>query len=196
MTATPNEMWQELHDGLRGFIAKRVGNSAEVDDLLQEVFLRMHQSIESVKDRGRLVSWVYQITRHVIVDHYRGTERRREIAVGDASDVETAGAYPATTLVEEDGIGQERAELARCLRPMLEQLGEDYRVALRLVELEGLTQQEAAKRVGLTTSGMKSRVQRGRQQLRRLLDECCVIQLDARRAIASHAVRDRKRCRC
>lgn len=60
-----------------------------------------------------------------------------------------------------------------------------YREALTLTELEGLTQKEAAEMIGISLSGMKSRVQRGRERLRTLFDECCEIGVDARgRAIA------------
>jgi RNA polymerase sigma-70 factor, ECF subfamily len=190
------ELWQQVHDGLRAFIAKRIDNEAEVDDILQEVFLRMHRGIDSLKDRGRVVSWVYQITRHAIVDHYRGAERR-EIPAGLAADMEMIPTARSTALVADSkGSGEFRLELAGCLRPMIDQLNKEYREALLLVELEGLTQQAAAKRIGLSLSGMKSRVQRGRRQLKRKLDECCLIQLDQRHGIADYTVRDPKHSPC
>ena len=180
MATTVTQLWQQVHDGLRAFIVKRVADEAEVDDILQEVFLRMHRGIDSLKDPRRVVSWVYQITRHAIVDHYRAPERRRELPAGLAADIEATGAPPTTSVVLDSGDSDEhRAELAACLRPMIDQLTKDYREALMLVELEGLTQQAAAKRIGLSLSGMKSRVQRGRQQLKRKLEECCLIQLSA-----------------
>ena len=197
MDTTVTEIWQQLHDALRAFIAKRVADETEVDDILQEVFLRMHRGIDSLKDRGRVVSWVYQITRHALVDHYRAPQRRRELPAGLAVDMEAAG-IALTTPVIADGkdSGEHRAELAGCLRPMIDQLAKDYREALILVELEGLTQQAAAKRIGLSLSGMKSRVQRGRRQLKRELDECCLIQLDQRAGVADYTIRDPKRSPC
>jgi RNA polymerase sigma-70 factor, ECF subfamily len=197
MATTVTQLWQQVHDGLRAFIVKRVADEAEVDDILQEVFLRMHRGIDGLKDPRRVVSWVYQITRHAIVDHYRAPERRRELPAGLAADIEATGTAPTTSVVLESGDSDEhRAELAGCLRPMIDQLAKDYREALMLVELEGLTQQAAAKRIGLSLSGMKSRVQRGRQQLKRKLDECCLIQLDPRHRIAHYTVRDPKRSPC
>jgi len=58
------------------------------------------------------------------------------------------------------------------------------------VELEGLTHQAAAKRLGLSVSGMKSRVQRGRKQLKQMLQDCCLIQLDRRSGVADYELRD------
>jgi len=191
MTQDVKDIWQEVHRRLRTFIARRVANEAEVEDILQEVFLRLHRRLDSLKDPRRLVSWVFQITRHAIADFYRAPEPKREVPAGLAADMEAAHpatAQPLTGLSADSG--QLHEELAACMRPMIEQLSTQYREAVTLVELEGLTQQAAAKRLGLSVSGMKSRVQRGRQQLKRLLDECCVIHLDRRRRVAEYAVRD------
>ncbi len=187
MDATATEVWQQVQAGLRSFIANRVANEAAVDDILQDVFLRMHRRIDSLKDPRKVVSWVYQITRNTIVDYYRSPERRREIPMGLAGDMDDRG---STELFSADESGRLRTELAACLRPMLNRLSNDYRDAVALVELEGFTQQAAAKRLGLSLSGMKSRVQRGRRQLKQMLDECCLIQLDRRRGVIDYDVRD------
>lgn len=178
------ERWQQVHDGLKAFIRKRVSNKAETEDILQEVFLRVHSHINGLKDPDRLVSWIYQITRHVIIDHYRLSERRREIPIGLVTDLNEDAADSSFEL-ESDA----KTELSGCLRPMLDRLSGEYREAIRLVELEGLTQQEAATRLGLSVPGMKSRVQRGRKQLRKLLDDCCVIELDSRQGVTDFTLR-------
>ena len=192
MATTATEVWQQVHDGLRAFIAKRVANEAEVEDILQDVFLRMHQRIDGLKDPRRVVSWIYQITRHAIIDHYRRPQHHREMPVGLASDMEATGLAPATLAVGREADSSElRVELSGCLRPMIERMAKDYREAVTLVELEGLTQRAAAQRMGLSLSGMKSRVQRGRKQLKQLLDACCLIQLDRRGGVADYDVRDK-----
>lgn len=189
MTQSVQEIWSNVRDGLRAFIAKRVGSQAKVEDILQEVFLRMYRKLDGLKDPHRLRSWLFQITRHAIIDHYRTLARQRELSVGLADDLDSALSAAALITSAEDS-GQLRTELAGCLRPMIERLADPYREAVTLVELEGLTQAAAAKRLGLSVSGMKSRVQRGRRQLKRMLEECCVIQLDRRRGIADYTLRD------
>ena len=196
MATTGSEIWQQVHHGLRAFIAKRVADETDVDDILQEVFLHVHRGIEQLKDPQRVLAWVYQITRHAIVDHYRAPQRRRELPVGLAADMDVTGIAPTAFGAADEDSGEHRSELAGCLRPLIDQLGKDYREALMLVELEGLTQQAAAQRIGISLSGMKSRVQRGRQQLKRKLDDCCLIQLDQRRGVADYTVRDPKRSTC
>ncbi|HSE60468.1 MAG TPA: RNA polymerase sigma factor SigZ [Nitrospiraceae bacterium] len=188
MAEAVTEIWQQVHDSLRAFIAKRVANDAEAEDILQEVFLRIHRRLDSVNDPRRLVSWVYQITRHAIIDHYRANGKRMERQVGLAGELEALPTSASLNKPAED-TGRLRAELAGCLRPMIAQLPPDYREAVTLVELDGLTQQEAATRMELSLSGMKSRVQRGRRQLKQMLDDCCLIQLDGRRGVADFEVR-------
>lgn len=191
MTKTTEELWQLVHDGLRTFIAKRVNDQGHVDDILQDVFVRVHRQIDSVSDPGRLVSWIYQITRNAIVDHYRKPGRQREIPSGLSAELEVIVEVSETSTATHHGdAGEPRAELAACLRPMIERLSQDYRDAITLVEIDGLTQQAAAEQMGLSLSGMKSRVQRGRARLKEMLNDCCVIQLDRRRAVVDYDVRD------
>ena len=189
MEADAQEIWQQIHHGLRAFIAKRVANEAEADDIVQDVWLKMQRGLDGLKDRSRLVSWIYQIARHAIIDHYRAPGRLREMPAGLAADLEAYQSLSPRQTASED-TRQLRTELAGCLRPMIERLSKDYRQAVMLVEVEGFTQQASAKRLGLSLSGMKSRVQRGRKQLKQMLDECCLIQLDRRRGVIDYEVRD------
>jgi RNA polymerase sigma-70 factor (ECF subfamily) len=172
------EIWQQVHERLRAFIAKRVGNESEADDLLQEVFMRVHRHIDELREPDRLVSWVFQITRHVLIDYYRAPGRRRELPSGSAEDM-----APMHSDLLEEPEAVAGLELSGCLRPMIERLQPEYRQAVTLIELEGLTQKQAADRLGLSLPGMKSRVQRGRKQLKMLLEECCVIELDGRNGV-------------
>jgi RNA polymerase sigma-70 factor (ECF subfamily) len=177
-------MWQHVHAELKAFIAKRVRIEAEADDILQDVFLRVHRHIMELHHPDRLTAWIYQITRRVIVDYYRSPKRRREISVGLAADLheDVAG---SDDVMETNA----KTDLSGCLRPMLNRLLAEYRDAIRLVEIEGLTHQQAARQLGLSVPGMKSRVQRGRQQLRNLLRECCVIKLDRRGGVNEYRLR-------
>ena len=184
MATRTEELWQGMHDGLRAFIAKRVSDQSHAEDILQEAFVRVHRQLESVNDPRRIVSWIYQVTRNAIIDYYRKPGRRHEIPAGLSADIEAFGGERQEESVD-SGL-----ELAGCLRPMVERLSQDYRDAINLVELEGLTQQDAAKRMGISLSGMKSRVQRGRKQLKQMLDDCCLIELDRRGAVIDYEVRD------
>jgi RNA polymerase sigma-70 factor (ECF subfamily) len=195
-TATAAELrWQELRANLRAFVGRRVANQADVDDLVQRVLLQVLTGLRSLRDVERLHAWVYRVARNVIVDYYRSPAVRRERPSGDTVDLASANESAESILREDD----ERAalrELATCLLPMMRQLSPTYQDALRMADLEGVTQAEAARRAGVSVSGMKSRVQRARQQLRTIVEECCRVDLDRRGSITAFASRRPERCTC
>jgi RNA polymerase sigma-70 factor (ECF subfamily) len=79
---------------------------------------------------------------------------------------------------------------------MIERLSGEYRQAVILVDLEGIAQQEAAAQLGLSLSGMKSRVQRGRRQLKGMLEDCCTIELDRRHGVVDFDLRNQQDNSC
>lgn len=162
--------WRELEAKLRPFIARRVRSEVDVDDIVQDVFLRMQRGLAGLRDEERFGPWVYQVARSAIVDHQRVAAKHRVV------DAERSEDIPLD--VDDDRGVQE--ELAGYLAPFVAMLPSPYREALTLVELEGLTQKQAAEMLGISLSGMKSRVQRGRVQLRKALEDCCHIALDVR----------------
>jgi RNA polymerase sigma-70 factor (ECF subfamily) len=172
-------IWLEFGDRLRVFIARRVRSEADAEDILQDVFLRVHQRAGDLNHADRLTSWLFQVTRNAIVDYYRSPVRREqpESLLGAAS-LDLAGFAEPEPAPDLDS-ALARQELSSCLRPLVERLPPPYREAVALVDLGGAPQTEAAAQLGLSVSGMKSRVQRGRRALKEILVECCPVQLDA-----------------
>lgn len=174
-------LWRELRDRLRAFIARRVGNPADVEDLQQEVFLRIHQHLSTVRDTERLTPWIFQLTRNAITDYYRAASRRHEIPGDGLRGGELVlEERNAASFLDRDDDEALNAELAPCLTPLIERLPEHYREAIQLVEIEGLPQRELSVRLAVSLSGAKSRVQRGRDKLKDLLLRCCQVALDKR----------------
>ena len=173
--ATTEGIWREFGTQLQAFVHRRVSDPQRADDVLGTIALRIHTNLGRVEDRDHLVGWVYRIARNTIIDEYRRAARERarlEPLVGDAP--------PAAG--DDWGADQPSAlsELAACMRPLLGGLSPEQRRALEWTEFDGMTQAEAAGREGISVSGMKSRVQRGRQRLAELLGRCCALTLDAR----------------
>jgi RNA polymerase sigma-70 factor (ECF subfamily) len=163
--------YRELEARLRPFVARRISAESEVDDVLQDVFLRLQRSLSTLRDEQRFGPWVYQVARSAIAEHRR-SRARHPLAAGEAPDV-----------AEPEPGGDDGAvarEVSTYLAPFIALLPTPYREALTLTELEGVTQKIAAEMMGVSLSGMKSRVQRGREKLRGLLEDCCDIALDAR----------------
>jgi len=175
------DFWIEHKTRLRSYVAKRVREHGAVDDILQDVFVKAYTSLHTVKSHGNLTAWLYRIAANSIADHYRGQKPSEEIS---------------DELVVPDPEPDYIAELASCLQPLIADLPETYRLPLVLSEIDGLTQKEVAARLGLSISGAKSRVQRGREKLRQLLFKCCDIET-GRRGIVGYEVRDNRRgCSC
>jgi len=188
-----NHLWHEFYHRLRGFILQRVNNPADADDILQDVFLRIHQRLSTVREDDRLVSWMFQIARNAIIDYYRAASRRREIASTNAADLDLNELNVSLDgLLWKDDSPTLNQEIAACLQPMLEQLPESYQQAINLVEIQGVSQRVAAETLGLSFSGAKSRVQRGRQKLKAMLLECCQVQLDSRGNVLDYKLKEAK----
>lgn len=158
-------VWSQLHDRLLAFIMRRVEDEETAEDILQDVFLRIHTHMVGLQDSSRLESWIYQIARNAIVDHYRSRRSTGEIP-------ET---LPGEDIPEEADAAE---ELASSLKEMVEALPEPYREALILTEYQGLSQTDLAQHLGISLSGAKSRVQRARQKIKDGLLACCHFEFD------------------
>lgn len=173
--------WKELEQRLRPYLARRVASPADIDDLLQDIFVRMHQSLASLRDEERFGGWVYRIANSAIVD--RARQRARAPHVANAPEAE-----PDVPVDESDSKLQ--AELGECVALFVSRLPSPYREAVTLTELEGLTQKEAAEMLGVSVSGLKSRVQRGREKIRHMFEECCHVSVDCRGRVIECEPRD------
>ncbi|MBT7805299.1 sigma-70 family RNA polymerase sigma factor [Candidatus Poribacteria bacterium] len=184
-------VWEETRRGLLAFVQRRVATPQDAEDLVQDVLIRMHANLSRLRDTDRVMAWAYGIARNAITDYYR-SRANASGAMAQLED-ENSGRVSGPTAVEDDQEG----ELAACMRPYVSRLPDPYHEALRLVELEGMTQVDAARRVGISGSGMKSRVQRGRGMVRAMLSECCDVELAPAGGIAGYEARDpRESCDC
>jgi RNA polymerase sigma-70 factor (ECF subfamily) len=206
MTAAHTELETAREDALdavrarlHGFMARRVESPEVADDLTQEVLLRLLQHQDSAAENP--TAWLYRVARNVLIDHYRSRSSYRRLHTAEL-------AIASTVLAEEPFADDPQAaqrELAGCLRSLVDQLTEPYRSAVTAVDLDGRTQTEVARALGLSVSGMKSRVQRGRRQLRQLLTECCRVHTSPTGGISDYepgahceddpAVQGNQRCR-
>lgn len=180
--------WSDVAERLRPFVARRVPPS-EIDDVVQDVLVRMHRGLSGVREDDRFAAWMFQIARNAITDAGR---KRARAPVSPGGELEEIPAQAAPS----DDVDREAATaLAGCVSMFVARLPSPYREALTLVELEGMTAREAAEMVGISVSGMKSRVQRGRAQLRELFERCCEIAVDARGKVTDFTPRPKPSCK-
>jgi len=161
-------VWSDIENTLYGYILQRVKDPNDAKDILQEVFLKMRRHLTQLRDDSKVDGWLFRIAGNAVKDHYRQLQRQQRV-----EGIEHEKAVTAE---------QERDQLTRRLASWLPEaidlLPEKYRQAVYLTEIEGLSQKELAERLGLSYSGAKSRVQRGREKLKELILECCDVAAD------------------
>jgi RNA polymerase sigma-70 factor, ECF subfamily len=184
--------WREFAGELRTFIGRRVSRPEDADDILQLVALRLTQSAAGTRDRRTLLAWLYTVTRNAITDYYRSAVHRREVVTDGVPEQATSD----PTIDEDADAEQALAGLAACVRPLLRLLPDDQAAAVELVDLGGRSQVDAARATGISVSGMKSRVQRGRRGLHEAIAACCQIQLDVRGAVQDFHSHTGTDCAC
>jgi RNA polymerase sigma-70 factor (ECF subfamily) len=182
----PATLWASFGPPLRGFLARRVPPGVDADDLVQDVFLRVIQHLGTLRRTDRPEAWLFQIARNALRDALRARLRRDGRTDPLDDDLPAAIDALAERAAEE--------ELAPCLTAMIDRLAEPYRTAITLTSLQGLSQADAARQVGISISGMKSRVQRGRDRLRQMLVTCCAIAVDVRGGVADFHLREAGAC--
>lgn len=172
-----SQLWQGYRAELVRFVTRRVNDATLADDIVHDVLVKALSQLGTLDNLAKLRAWLFRITRNAIVDHYRARRPTEELP-DDLRAESSAEAMRA------------EQELAGCLTPLLGALPSPYRQALTLAEVEGLTQAEIAKREGLSLSGAKSRVQRGRAMLRDALVACCHVELDRQGGVVDYRPND------
>jgi RNA polymerase sigma-70 factor, ECF subfamily len=188
MTIASEQLWETFSAPLYQFIRNRVPDAYSAEDILQDVFLKIHTHIDTLRTPDRLTSWIYQITRNAIADYYRSRRPTAEL-------VET---IPEMEKATDDDVLR---ELSPCVAAMVATLPEAYGEALRLTEYQGLSQKALSEQLGISFSGAKSRVQRARVKIKEQLLTCCQFQFDHVGRITDYQSRSacsasEERCTC
>ncbi len=180
-TAATEVSWRAFEARLRAYVRRRV-EPAAVHDVVGDILLRLVQHRAALEAARNPLAWVLRLAGNAVADHHR--RRAAERRALSRAQAEAPEAITAGPLEAEDGAASE--EISHCIRPLIEGLPLRYREALLLTEIGGLTQAEAAGRLGLSHSGMKSRVQRGRARLKQALLRCCEIERDRRGGVLDY----------
>lgn len=186
MTAAPRQdidtaAWSGFIDRLNGYVGARLP-AALRDDVVGDILVRLVRNEAKLAAARDPMAWVGRVAVNAVIDHARrrGAENRAMAAfVAD----------PASADGGTDADDTATVAFAGCVTPLIEGLPQRYRDALMLVEIDGIGQQDAARRLGLSVSGLKSRLQRGRRQLKQAVVRCCAIELDRRGGIIAYSPR-------
>ncbi len=161
------DAWAGFVDALHIYVRRRVGLAHE-DDLVGDILLRIVRHQASLATARHPLAWIRRVAANAIIDYYRAQASEHR-----ALEQMTAEPGPTPEAAEPAASG-----IAACVLPFISELPDIYRDALLLTDIGGMTQATAAQQLGLSTSGMKSRVQRARSKLKQRLLQCCSIQTD------------------
>lgn len=145
----------------------------DAEDVLQNVFAKIAQGEDSLPQKENMKNWLFIITRNAVYDYYRKRSNRQRLVAGTTPE-EIANAIP------EEEFTDATKGLEQCLQAFIELLPERYKQIMQESELEGVSQKELATKHHMPYSSLRSRVQRGRDQLKQMLSDCCKIELDRR----------------
>jgi len=175
-------IWQEQHNQLLAFVKKRIKNKEESEDILQEVFIKILSKIDTLKDRSKLRNWVFQMTRNAIIDHFR--KKKHEELEAEIRDLEDE--------TDENAMNEATSWIGK----YVDDLPENYREAVVLYEMKGLSQKDIADHLGISYVNARSRIQRGRQLLKKNLTDCCAFNVDTYGNIIDYQGRPKNCSKC
>ena len=155
---------KEFKQELFHFVRKRIKDEDTAKDIHQEILIKIFTKHHMLKNEVSLKSWIYQIARNSITDYFRKTK---------FTETEISENYFSA-----DNEPTKEAELMPCIKPFIQQLRPNYKQALEFTELGNNSQKELAEKMNISYSGAKSTVQRARQQLRNIFEQCCKIETD------------------
>jgi len=175
-------IWDQFNDRLRNFIRARVSNESDAEDILQDLFLKIHSQHDSFNKVSKPESWIFKVVRNAIIDYYRA--RRPQSELDDSHQLQ-----------EPDRAEYDFDEIVRCLEPLVNNLSDKDQQIIKMVDFQHMTQQDAAEQLGITLSGVKSRVQRARKRLRKKFLDCCSLVHDENGKIIDYHQHDNS-CIC
>lgn len=173
------DIWNAFSKELLAFIKSKISDTDLAEDMLQEVFVKIHTMSHTIQEKDKLASWVYQITRNTIIDYYR----KKNILTYEE---ELKAKFPEEDVQNELGC-------VHCLKPFIDQLHEKDKHVIKKTALEQMSQKEYAETYGLSYTATKSRVQRARRKLKELFVSCCSVKADKYGNIVSA---NHKHCDC
>lgn len=156
-------IWNEFSEALKRFIYSKVNDHATADDLLQEVFIKIHLNHHQIKKQGSVKSWIFTLTNNAIKDHLK-TQSKTTNRIAE--------------IIDHENVLEEEHSSKDCILPLVKNLPPTYKDAVLLSEIKGLKQAEVAALLSISLSAAKSRIQRGRELLKQGFIECCDYKLN------------------
>lgn len=173
-TINIESIWTNVYEKLFGFISKHSINKDDVNDIIQDTFLKVKTNIDSLRNPAKVESWIFQIARNTINDFFR--EKKKFIETGENTN--EVSIEPDAFEEEDIKVKIQTQEFSQYAGFIVSELPEKYRNAVYMADIEGLSMKEVAEELNISVSGAKSRVQRGRKMIKEIILKCCEVNTD------------------
>ena len=178
------QIYSEFKNPIQRYLIHLIG-SKEAEDLTQEVFIKAGKARDTFRNEAEVLTWLYRIATNAAVDRMREPSFRRETALDPGGGGDCGGRFVGTDsgLAEKQPSLEEKAlrkATNECIRGVIDDLPENYRVPVILSELEGLHNREIAEILGLSLETVKIRLHRGKARLKKELLNHCQFSRDER----------------
>ncbi len=167
-----DKIWLEYQSALKRFLHSKVNNEADVDDLLQDILIKTHHNLHTINDHRNVKAWLFQVANNTIVDFYRKQGRNKQVT------------HDAPWLLEAEpddssnNASQVKRDLSECIAPFIDALPTEQAALLRTIDIDNKSQKAYAEELGISYSTLKSRVQKSRNSLKEVFDQCCHFSID------------------
>ncbi|PYV83752.1 MAG: RNA polymerase subunit sigma-24 [Acidobacteria bacterium] len=168
------EIVQKYHRRIYNICYRFAGSANDAEDLTQEVFIKMYRTLNTYDvERGAFMTWVTTMTRNLLVDHFRKTKNERITDSLEATPSEHEDAMPLSERIPDQGptpdAGVQSREISEAVHQALQKLSPELREAVILRDLQDMDYREIATVLRVPEGTVKSRINRGRAELARLL---------------------------
>ena len=168
------EIVQKYHRRIYNICYRFAGSTDDAQDLTQEVFIKMYRTLNSYDvDRGAFMTWVTTMTRNLLVDHFRKTKQERLTDSLDTTASDHEDAMPMSERIPDHGPAPDSRVQSReagdTVHQALQKLSPELREAVILRDLQDMDYKEIATVLKVPEGTVKSRINRGRAELARLL---------------------------
>ena len=155
-------LYQNYQQRLLSYVSRRISTTADAEDIVQSIFIKIQQHPPHIDNQPKLEAWLLQVTKNALIDYWR--KQKNTVSLSEEHD-----------FAEEDDATEENPwlNLSCCLLAMMKDLPAKYRQAVELADLQEIKHKDIALMMGISESGVKSRVKRGREKLHDLLVSCC-----------------------
>jgi len=179
-------IYREYYPKIVSYLRRLVGD-LEAEDVAQEAFVKISESLDGFRGESQLSTWIYRIATNAALDHHRkpfSQQSARTVAIPDEDDLsadERAMLQDNAPLIDTALI---RKDMNECIRGLVNDLPDNYRAVLMLGDLEGFTNAEIADILCLSLETVKIRMHRARRHLKKAMDSACHLYHDDRNELS------------